>query len=106
LGAEQPHRDRLGTGRLQLAISLAAGRGGETDIQGMQLRRSALVISFGNSITVSASADYLGTLRSRVGVAYGRWLALATADLAYTTINHSGAGVTYSGSNGYRFFVP
>jgi outer membrane immunogenic protein len=75
--------------------------------EGMQLRRSALVTnSFGNSITVSASADYLGTLRSRVGVAYGRWLALATADLAYTTINHSGAGVTYSGSNGYRFFVP
>jgi hypothetical protein len=66
----------------------------------MQLRRSALVTnSFGNSITVSASADYLGTLRSRVGVAYGRWLALATADLAHTTINHSGAGVTYSGSD-------
>ena len=79
--------------------------GGETDLQGLQLRRSGLATNpFGNSITANASVDYLGTLRSRVGVAYGRWLAFATGGLAYTTINHSGAGVTgvtgtYSGSD-------
>src|SRR5262245_17332946 len=56
--------------------------GGETDLQGLHLRRSGLATNpFGNSITANASVDYLGTLRSRVGVAYGRWLAFATGGL-------------------------
>ena len=42
--------------------------GGETDLQGMQLRCSGLATNpFGNSIIANASVDYLGTLRSGSG---------------------------------------
>jgi outer membrane immunogenic protein len=76
--------------------------GGETDIQGMAFRRSAVLTNaIGTSVTANTSANYLGTVRNRIGVARGRWLAYATGGLAYTTINHNGAGVTgtYSGSD-------
>jgi outer membrane immunogenic protein len=79
--------------------------GAETDIQGMGLRNSSLLNGTrGGTITSNNSADYLGTVRGRVGVARGRWLVYATGGLAYTTVNHDGTGVTgisgnYSGSN-------
>jgi outer membrane immunogenic protein len=68
--------------------------GAEADIQGMGLRHSALLTGTrGGMITSNDSVDYLGTVRGRVGVARGRWLAYATGGLAYTTVNHNGAGV-------------
>lgn len=79
--------------------------GAEADIEGMRLRHSALLTNtIGHSITSNTSVDYLGTVRGRTGVAFSRWLAYATGGLAYTTINHDGAGVTgvsgnYSGSD-------
>ncbi len=79
--------------------------GAETDIQGMGLRHSAVLRgTLGGTITSNNSADYLGTVRGRVGIARGRWLVYATGGLAYTTVNHDGTGLTgvagnYSGSN-------
>jgi outer membrane immunogenic protein len=78
--------------------------GGEADIQGMGLRRSALLSDAGgNSVLANSSVDYFGTVRGRIGLAYGRWLPYLTGGLAYTTLNHDGLGIagvagTYSAS--------
>jgi outer membrane immunogenic protein len=86
--------------------------GAETDIQGMALRHSeVLTNAIAHSVTANTSANYLGTVRGRVGVARGRWLTYFTGGLAYTTVNHDGSGVVgisgnYSGSDskiGYAF---
>ena len=80
--------------------------GGETDIEAMSLRRSAILTSTngnGNMVTANTAVDYLGTVRGRAGFARDHWLFYGTGGLAYTTINHNGAGLvgvtgTYSES--------
>ena len=79
--------------------------GAETDIQGAGMQRSQVLTSaIASAITSNQSVDYLGTVRGRIGLASGNWLAYASGGLAYTTINRDGAGIvgvtgSYSGSN-------
>jgi outer membrane immunogenic protein len=45
-------------------------------------------------ISETAKARYFGTIRGRIGYAFGAWLPYFTGGLLYTTINHDGSGVT------------
>ena len=66
--------------------------GAEADLQWIDLKTSGTLTNGTLALTETMRAQFYGTVRGRVGVAFDRALFYGTGGLAYINVKHDGAG--------------